>query len=97
MKLEATTMEIPGRGGTIVRSEYMIDRFRVSFESGSAWHCACRDFALSKACSHSREAAGMRAAQAQIVEHVAAGRSQLTQHAGQSPVTSSRAPGASAR
>ena len=70
-------METPGRGGTIARSEYMIDRFRVSFESGSAWHCACRDFAVSKACSHSREAAGMRAAQARIVDHVAAGRSQL--------------------
>lgn len=95
MKLEATTMETPGRGGTIVRSEYMIDRFRVSFESGSAWHCACRDFALSKACSHSREAAGMRAAQAQIVEHVATGRSQLAPNAARSPVASSRAPGAS--
>ena len=78
-------MENPGRGGTIVRSEYMIDRFRVSFESGSAWHCACRDFALSKACSHSREAAGMRAAQAQIVEHVATGRSQLTHDVGAKP------------
>jgi hypothetical protein len=60
----------------------MIDRFRVSFESGSAWHCACRDFAVSKACSHTREAAGMRAAQARIVEHVATGRSQLTPNVG---------------
>ena len=75
-------MENPGRSGTIVRSEYMIDRFRVSFESGSAWHCACRDFAVSKACSHSREAAGMRAAQAQIVAHVGTGRSQLTTNVG---------------
>jgi hypothetical protein len=86
-------VENPGRGGTIVRSEYMIDRFRVIFESGSAWHCACRDFALSAACSHSREAAGMRAAQAQIVEHVTAGRSQLAHQVGRSPVMSSRAPG----
>jgi hypothetical protein len=80
-----TTVTNPKRGGSIVRSEYMIDRFRVSFESGSAWHCACRDFAQAGACSHSREAAGMRAAQAQIVEHVATGRSQLMRYLGQSP------------
>jgi hypothetical protein len=80
-----TTVENPGRRGAIVRSEYMIDRFRVTFESGSAWHCACRVFAASNACSHSREAAGMRAAQAQIVAHVATGRSQLTQNLAQSP------------
>ena len=29
-----------GRGGSIVRSEYQIDRFRVVFESGGGWHCA---------------------------------------------------------
>jgi hypothetical protein len=83
-------VENPGSGGTIVRSEYMIDRFRVSFESGSAWHCACRDFAVAKACSHSREAAGMRAAQAQIVKHLATGRSQLTDNVGRSPLMSSQ-------
>lgn len=77
----------PVRDGSIVRSVYLIDRFRVVFESGSGWHCVCADFGSSNACRHSREAAGMRAAQAQIMERVAAGRSQFTQ-----TVRRSRAP-----
>jgi len=88
-------VENPGRGGIIVRSEYLIDRFRVVFESGSAWHCVCRDFASSNACSHSREAAGMRAAQAQIVDRVAAGRSQFAENVWRNRVTTSRAPAGS--
>ncbi len=70
-------MEKRGSVGAIVRSEYLIDRFRVVFESGGGWHCGCAEFASSDACAHSREAAGMRAAQAQILGHVASGRSQL--------------------
>ena len=70
-------MKKPERAGTIVRSEYLIDRFRVVFESGGGWHCTCAEFVSSNACAHSREAAGMRAAQAQIVDHVATGRSQF--------------------
>jgi hypothetical protein len=40
----------------------------------------CADFASSSACEHSREAAGMRAAQAEITDHVATGRSQLARN-----------------
>jgi hypothetical protein len=72
--------EHSGHGSSIVRSEYLIDRFRVVFESGGGWHCECADYAGSGACKHSREAAGMRAAQARIASHVAAGRSELTTH-----------------
>jgi hypothetical protein len=71
-------VENPGRGGSIVRSEYLIDRFHVVFESGSRWHCVCAEFVSANVCRHTREAAGMRAAQTQIVDHVAAGRSQFT-------------------
>ena len=73
-------MENPGRRGSLVRTEYLIERFRVFFESGGGWHCVCADFASSSACEHSREAAGMRAAQAEITDHVATGRSQLARN-----------------
>ena len=73
-------MENPGRRGSLVRSEYLIERFRVLFESGGGWHCGCADFASSSACEHFREAAGMRAAQAEIADHVATGRSQLARN-----------------
>ena len=75
---DGTKVETTGRGGTIQRSDYLIDRFRVVFESGGGWHCACADFAASNACRHTREAAGRRAAQAQIKSRVAAARSMLT-------------------
>jgi hypothetical protein len=70
-------MENTGRGGAIVRSAYLIEGFRVAFEHGGGWHCVCRDFVSSNACRHTREAAGRRAAQAQIAERVKAARSQL--------------------
>jgi hypothetical protein len=69
--------ESTGRGGSIVRSQYLIDRFRVVFEWGGGWNCLCADFVSSKACRHTREAAGRRAAQAQIAERLATARSSL--------------------
>lgn len=71
-------MENTGRGGSIIRSLYLIDRFRVVFEWGGGWNCACADFVSSNACRHTREAAGRRAAQAEIAERVAEGRSRLS-------------------
>jgi hypothetical protein len=71
-------MDNTGRGGSIVRSLYLIDRFRVVFEWGGGWNCVCADFASSNACRHTREAAGRRAAQAEIAERLAAGRSRLS-------------------
>jgi hypothetical protein len=70
-------MENTGRGGSIARSQYLIDRFRVVFEWGGGWNCACADFVSSNACRHTREAAGRRAAQAQIAERVRAARSHV--------------------
>jgi hypothetical protein len=70
-------MEYSGRAGRIVHSEYLIGRFRVVFETGGGWDCACADFVKSRECRHTREAAGMRAAQADIKARVATGRSQF--------------------
>ncbi len=61
--------------GHIERSEYLIDRFLVTFQVGVEWHCVCVEFRLTGACRHCREAAGMRAAQAAITAHVATKRS----------------------
>jgi hypothetical protein len=48
------------------RSDYLIDGFRVSFLHQADWKCACREFGATGACRHTREAGGMRAAQANI-------------------------------
>lgn len=71
-------MNITGRGKPIVRELYLIERFRVVFESGGGWNCACADFVSTNACRHSREAAGRRAAQVQIASLIANPRSPLT-------------------
>jgi hypothetical protein len=73
------SLEDLGRGSPVVRSEYLISRFRVAFESGGGWHCVCREFVSSSACVHTREAAGMRSAQALIKANLATGRSQFAQ------------------
>jgi hypothetical protein len=66
--------ENSGRGGTLVRNAYLIDRFSVVYESGGGWHCVCADFVKTNACRHTREASGRAAAQAQIIEHLSKGR-----------------------
>jgi hypothetical protein len=77
-----STMEMTGRGGPITRELYMIDRFRVVFESGGGWICACADFLASNSCRHSREAAGRRAAQVRIASLVANPKSPLPNSVG---------------
>lgn len=66
-----------GHGGSVMRNEYLIDRFPVVFEWGGGWRCACPDFLATNECRHTREAAGRRAAQAQIAKHVGNRRSDL--------------------
>jgi hypothetical protein len=73
-----------GGGSPIVRSEYLIQRFRVVFETGGGWHCVCREFSASNICVHTREADGMRMAQDQIRAGLATGRSQFAQRVWQS-------------
>lgn len=74
MKLLKGPPDSTGRRGTVERADYLIDRFRVRYEFGGGWTCACADFAASDACRHSREAAGRRAAQLSIADHIRAGR-----------------------
>jgi len=57
-----------GSGGRLEHRHYLIDRFPVSFQGGAAWSCQCREFTMSDSCRHTREAAGMREAQARIVD-----------------------------
>jgi len=59
-----------GIGGTLEQRHYLIDRFPVSFQGGAAWRCQCREFAMADSCRHTREASGMRDAQAQITERL---------------------------
>jgi hypothetical protein len=59
-----------GRRGVVDRAEYLIDRFRVRYEYGGGWKCVCAEFAGADTCKHTREAAGRRAAQAKILEHI---------------------------
>jgi hypothetical protein len=65
-----------GRRGAVDRGDYLIDRFRVRYEFGGGWKCGCAEFAASDACKHTREAAGRRAAQARILQHVTRGSSE---------------------
>ena len=74
MNLHELPAHDAGLRGEIVRDSYLIDRFRVVYEFGGGWACGCREFALQDACKHTREAVGRRAAQRQIVEHLARGR-----------------------
>jgi hypothetical protein len=69
--------EHAGRGGPLERRHYLIDRFPVSFQGGASWHCQCREFAATDNCRHTREAAGMREAQVQILKRVGGSSSLL--------------------
>jgi hypothetical protein len=54
----------------LIRTEYMIDRHRVVYESGGGWHCECEEFKSTRECRHTRESEGRRAAQAMIAARV---------------------------
>jgi hypothetical protein len=58
------------RPAAIVRSEYLIDRYLVVFESGVGSHCACEEFRAANECRHTRESEGRRAAQELIARRV---------------------------
>jgi hypothetical protein len=54
----------------LTRTEYLIDRHHVVYETGGGWHCVCDEFKTLKECRHTRESEGRRAAQAMITERV---------------------------
>lgn len=69
------------------RSEYLIDGFRVSFLHREDWRCACVEFSTVGACRHTREAGGMREAQARIRRRLDARVSDFLPHSlGRRPV-----------
>ena len=61
--------------GIVDRSEFMIDGFRVGYETGAGGQCVCVEFATRASCKHTREAAGRLAAQSRIAEHLSQGAS----------------------
>jgi hypothetical protein len=61
-------MNAPGK--PITRTEYLIDRYHVVYETGGGWHCVCDEFKALNECRHSRESEGRRAAQAMIAGRV---------------------------
>jgi hypothetical protein len=67
-------------GGNREHREYLIDHFRVSFHDDLSWHCGCREFTAGGICRHTREAAGMRAAQRIISGHLRGGETGLRSH-----------------
>ena len=54
------------RTGSVERGEYLIDGHRVSFLHQADWRCGCPEFSAAGVCRHTREAGGMREAQALI-------------------------------
>lgn len=73
MTLRISAPDTRGRRGNVERGDYLIDRFRVRYAFGGGWTCSCADFVAHDACKHTREAAGRRAAQEQIVRHLRRG------------------------
>jgi hypothetical protein len=59
------TLSLP-RSAAIRRTDYLIDSYHVSFESGAGWHCQCTEFEAAGDCRHTREAQGRHAAQVLI-------------------------------
>jgi len=70
------------------RSDYLIDGFRVSFLHQADWKCACAEFCTEGTCRHTREARGMRDAQARIRRRLGSGVSHFLPYApgGRAPV-----------
>ena len=70
-----------------MRSEYLIDGFRVSFLHQAEWRCGCREFSAAGTCRHTREAGGMREAQALIRHRLEARVSSFLPYVRGLPVT----------
>jgi hypothetical protein len=54
----------------IPRSDYLIDRYHVSFDPGAGWQCVCAEFKTTDDCRHVRESQGRHAAQAVIANRI---------------------------
>lgn len=62
------------RPKAILRTEYLIDRYHVIFDTGVGWQCVCAEFEATDDCRHVRESQGRHAAQAVIANRSMASR-----------------------
>ena len=81
MFLPIAVKAISNKPGAGERSDYLIDGFRVSFLHQAEWKCACAEFCTVGACRHTREAGGMRDAQARIRRRLGSGVSGVLPYA----------------
>lgn len=49
-------------------TQYLIDRYRVVFDTGVGWHCVCAEFLKTGDCRHIRESIGRFVAQERIAK-----------------------------
>ena len=80
MKSAALMIGQAATGKTPGGREYLIDNFQVSLRDDSQWHCGCHEFSTRAVCRHTREAAGMRSAQAEISRHLRTRVTSLPSH-----------------
>jgi hypothetical protein len=66
------------RPRAILRNEYLIDRYRVIFESGAGWLCVCAEFTATDDCRHIRESQGRHSAQVLIADRLMSPRGYST-------------------
>jgi len=81
MFLPIVPKSISTKAGAGERSDYLIDGFRVSFLHQAEWNCACTEFRTAGVCRHTREAGGMRDAQARIRRRLGSGVSEFLPYA----------------
>jgi hypothetical protein len=81
MSLPIVVKANSSKPGASERSEYLIDGFHVSFLHQEEWKCACAEFCTLGTCRHTREAGGMRDAQARIRRRLGSGVSDFLPHA----------------
>lgn len=81
MSLPIVVKANSSKPGASERSEYLIDGFRVSFLHQAEWTCACAEFCRVGSCRHTREAGGMRDAQARIRRRLGSGVSDFLPYA----------------
>ena len=62
---------MPRPRNALLRSEYLIDSYHVSFDPGAGWQCVCAEFKATDDCRHIRESQGRHAAQAMIADRMA--------------------------
>jgi hypothetical protein len=81
MSLPIVVKANSSKAGASERGEYLIDGFRVSFLHQAEWTCACAEFRTVGSCRHTREAGGMRDAQARIRHRLGSGVSDFLPYA----------------